>query len=723
MTTYNLTKGDDTIIGSADADTFEGNLPRRIGGIDTLNGEGGNDKFILGGYQFLTGGNEKNHAYVDGGEGDDTIVLDQRYHTDYFISIKNVENLDVTTISISASTEFLASFEIIYGSNPSASYVGINLNSNGKYIDFSSRITNGQSAHIYGEYSDRGLNITATKEGDLISGSEHSDIIDGADGDDYFYFSEGKDILNGGNGNDTFSTLLTYSSGSIVDGGAGMDTFIAADAYIPRFSVKNVENLVLNGLSTTTLEFISLFDSVEIEGGTGLQLVGIGGEFDFSKNKALGGLDIQADYATSGVELIGTSHFDRITGTKFADILQGGDNTDVLYGGAGNDVLIGGLDSDDLSGGDGIDRACYAGATAGVTASLTNRSQNTGEASGDTYDSIENLTGSAFKDILEGDTAANNVDGGGGDDNLSGLAGDDKLFGGDGGDLLMGGLGADYLSGGKGGDRASYAGAVAGVTASLTDPSLNMGEAKGDTYNSVENLTGSAFNDTLEGNASANHVDGSAGNDTLSGLAGDDTLFGGDGNDLLMGGLGADYLSGGKGGDRASYAGAVADVTVSFADPSLNTGEAKGDTYNSVENLTGSAFHDTLEASASANHVDGAAGNDTLSGLAGDDTLFGGEGNDTLRGGLGADYLSGGIGTDTASYKLAAGGIAISLTDPSINTGEAKGDTFNSIENLTGSAHDDLLNGNNENNTIIGDAGDDTIKGYGGDDKLSGGGR
>jgi Ca2+-binding RTX toxin-like protein len=94
-----------------------------------------------------------------------------------------------------------------------------------------------------------------------------------------------------------------------------------------------------------------------------------------------------------------------------------------------------------------------------------------GDALGDTYLNIENLTGSAFQDILVGDDGINVLDGGLGRDSLSGGAGNDTL---------VGGAGADSLVGSEGVDIASYATALAGVTASLATPSVNTGDAAGD---------------------------------------------------------------------------------------------------------------------------------------------------------------------------------------------------------------------------------------------------
>ncbi|HTO33618.1 MAG TPA: calcium-binding protein, partial [Pararhizobium sp.] len=107
-------------------------------------------------------------------------------------------------------------------------------------------------------------------------------------------------------------------------------------------------------------------------------------------------------------------------------------------------------------------------------------------------------------------------------------------FGQDGNDTFIGGVGADDFSGGNGTDTASYETAAAAVIASLTTPASNTGDAAGDTYSSIENLIGSAFNDTLTGNSAINVILGGNGNDTLNGRAGNDTMTGGAGNDNFL---------------------------------------------------------------------------------------------------------------------------------------------------------------------------------------------
>ncbi len=83
-------------------------------------------------------------------------------------------------------------------------------------------------------------------------------------------------------------------------------------------------------------------------------------------------------------------------------------------------------------------------------------------------------------------------------------------------------------------DRANYVYAKGGVTADLILSHLNTGEAKGDTYVSIEELQGSRFNDVLRGDNRDNTLIGGRGNDILNGRGGNDTLVGQNGSDTFV---------------------------------------------------------------------------------------------------------------------------------------------------------------------------------------------
>jgi len=108
-----------------------------------------------------------------------------------------------------------------------------------------------------------------------------------------------------------------------------------------------------------------------------------------------------------------------------------------------------------------------------------------------------------------------------------------------GNDVLKGGAGADLLDGGSGSDTATYAGS-GGVNVNLATGAASGGHAAGDKFVSIENLTGSSYNDVLAGNSGSNVLDGGAGTDRLIGGAGKDVLIGGAGKDMMSGGADAD---------------------------------------------------------------------------------------------------------------------------------------------------------------------------------------
>ncbi len=327
--------------------------------------------------------------------------------------------------------------------------------------------------------------------------------------------------------------------------------------------------------------------------------------------------------------IFGLGGHDTLRGFGSNDQLFGGNENDQLFGGSGNDRLNGGRGNDTLNGGAGIDTADYSsgtidppgpvgpqaftGATAGVKVNLTlTGAQATGGAGSDTLVSIENLTGTNLNDTLTGN-GGNNV--------LTGLAGADKLFGNGGNDTLNGGSGNDTLNGGAGSDTADYSTATAGVMLG-TGGVYNDGLAQDtvgaglDTLVSIENLTGSNFNDTLRIDGSDNTtLNGGNGNDdlgidgcdntTVNGGNGNDallasfsfgfTLNGGAGNDSLFGGKSSGTLNGGAGNDHIGVTGTGVGSFIVNGGTGNDVYTTVSYVFTTVATVTGGAGADRIE--------------------------------------------------------------------------------------------------------------------------------
>ena len=662
-TAMNGTSGNDLVAaltGSAYADNIFG-----LAGNDAMNGGAGNDRLIGGlGVDTMDGATGSDTYEWATGDGNDTIA-------DTSTSLTETDTLKLTNVASTGAVltrsgnNLLVTIgaEVITITNRLATTV------DGKGIEAIS-FSDGVTWNLQDILAKTAMNGTSGNEtltgsayADNIYGLAGTDTINAGAGDDKLVGGVGLDTLDGGLGNDTYEWVYYDGSDTITDTSASLtetDKLKLSNVASTGVTLERLAN-DLNIKVTGTLETIKITNQF-LTTGVGIEVLAFSGGVSWTRNEIF----------NQTRTIVGSGTADTLDGTPYDDTISGLIDADILNGNGGNDTLVGGQGADTLSGGLGVDTAYYANSTAGVTVNLTiaTAQTSTGDASGDILSGIENITGSVFADTLTGDGNNN---------------------------LLEGKAGADTQIGGLGVDTASYATSAAGVTVNLTlsTAQTSTGDASGDILSGIENITGSAFADTLTGDGNANVIDGGAGNDVVDGGAGDDTL---------IGGIGADTLAGGLGTDSIVYAASAAGVTVNLtlATAQTSTGDASGDILSGIENITGSAFADTLTGDGNANMIDGGAG------------------DDTLIGGIGADTLAGGLGTDSIGYAASTAGVTVNLTlaTAQTSTGDASGDILSGIENITGSAFADTLTGDDNNNVLEGKAGADTLAGGLGTDSI-----
>ena len=536
----------------------------------------------------------------------------------------------------------------------------------------------GHVATIVGTNGDD--HIWGTAQPDVIAGLRGDDVIRGREGDDIICGNAGDNVIYGGPGNDrlTGEPRDIHSPSNKFFGGRGDDvfynTFYGRDVYElgpddDTVRTPYVDYDALAGCCDVPVDFVA-FRSAR-------QPVSV----DLAAGRASGqGHDTLSSWVHG---VIGSDYADVIKGADHPgwlrghDDLRGGGGDDRIFGRRGQDVLSGDGGDDFLDGGLGANTASYERAPRGVHVDLVSASA-TGEGD-DVLVGMENVIGSMFADHLVGDGNGNNLQGLAGSDALDGGAGEDTMLGGSGNDelageggpdqltggvgadilhggdendelnflffithrrramrgsdVLDGGAGDDHMSGGEGNDdlmggdgidRADYTFAPGGVTVDLAQGTAS-GEGD-DLLQGVEDVFGSAHDDTLLGDAGPNFLASGQGEDVLQGRAGDDGLAGSSGDDRLDGEEGTDTV----------YAGTTTSVTVDLAAGTTSGGDGN-DLLTGIENAVGGLANDMLLGDDGPNHLEGYFGDDTLDGRAGDDSLDGNDGTDEGFGGPGTD--------------------------------------------------------------------------------------
>ncbi|MFZ4756535.1 MAG: beta strand repeat-containing protein [Burkholderiaceae bacterium] len=486
-------------------------------------------------------------------------------------------------------------------------------------------------------------NVIGGSGADLLIGDDGANWLGGDGGNDTIRGGLGADTIDGGTGFNT-ADYSTSSAGVTINLQSGTGTGGDAQGDQPG----NIRGLIGSDYTdyftgTTSADSLSgCAGNDTMIGAAGADtLVGGAGVDTVDYSASILAVTISLATGTgSGGDAAGDSlsEIENIVATDGNDLLTGSTADNALYGGLGTDTIEGGAGADTLDGGTGANTLSYAASSAGVTVDIAANTASGGDAAGDVISSFQHLVGSAHGDSLTGDSLANTMQAGGGADLVWGGGGADTIDGEAGNDTINGGAGADIIDGGSGTNTVDYTGStkVYVDVSNIAAGTGSFGDANGDSLVNIQNVTGSAGDDTLIGGSDANVLSGAGGTDTIEGGGGADTLSGGAGADRLIIDGSSLLLAG------VSIDGGTEQDTLEIA-ASSGSGFSLSDLVAAITNVETLDF---TQSSIAATVEFDAAGINAITGGSG--TLaVSKDGNDSISIAAGSEYTSSTVGATT----------------------------------------------------------------------------
>ena len=462
-----------------------------------------------------------------------------------------------------------------------------------------------------------------------LTGSSGANTLKGGAGADTITGGAGADTLTGGGGNDTFNLANgDFAAGESIDGGGNTDSIVLTNTTTVDFTTGTVTGVeTINGSSgndTVTMSATqwAALTTIDLGAGTNILNVLASGDIHSFTTPTISNV-------TTG-NLTGTAGDDSVTLTgSQLDAIIVGSGTINLGAGTGDTINLTSTSADLNTLGltdssiQGVEVISAATAAAGVSITLANQTEGF------------TITGSAFNDVISGGIGADTINAGGGNDTIN-------LF------TVTAFAAGESIDGGTGTDTNN--------SAVVTDFSVG-------TVTNVENLIGTASNDTITMTASQ-----WAGFSTIDLGAGTNVL-----NVVASGGISAlgspavsnvttGNLTGTSSNDSVTLTGAQLDAII-VGTGTINLGTGTSDTINltstSADLNTLGTTDSAIQGVEAISAATAAAGvTITLGGQSEGVTITGSANADTITGGTGADAISAGRVNDTinlANGQFAAG--------------------------------------------------------------------